>query len=530
MTITLLGLITVQLYWIDNSIKIKENRFNQNVALAINNVVQRLEMEETADMISKQMGWNFFPQDSLYDDISTIPNDTTIVRKSVDSTSHGRKVNINITSRRGNSFSKTIRQYYSIESPDYARDAETENFFNDFQSFTNNFFGFPAIPFPEQPLTYFSNDTDKMYNRSTMIRKIFHSLMRNDKNILQRIDSAKLFKVLKEELLYESINIPFEYAVVNRFGQVMIQSFHPKTNNENFQPKFKIALFPNDIFNRGNFLLLNFPGERNYILKTMWLLLVSSLLFVLIIIFSFWYTIKTIFNQKKLDEMKTDFINNMTHEFKTPIATISISSEAIGEKEIFSDENRLKKFVGIIKEENKRLSNQVERVLQMAVLDRGDFQLKIADVDINAVINNAKEKIALQIEQKDGTITSQLDASRHIVKVDEVHLTNVIFNLLDNANKYSKEIPEIKISTRNEGNDVFITVEDKGIGMSKEQLKNIFEKFYRAHTGNIHNVKGFGLGLAYVKKIVEAHGGQIFVSSELGKGSKFEIYLPLGKE
>jgi two-component system, OmpR family, phosphate regulon sensor histidine kinase PhoR len=254
--------------------------------------------------------------------------------------------------------------------------------------------------------------------------------------------------------------------------------------------------------------------------------LLGSILFTSIILFCFAYTIQVIFRQKKVSEMKNDFINNMTHEFKTPIATISLATDAITSPLILGHSEKLKRFASIIKLENKRMNNQVEKVLQMALVDKEEFNLKLTDVNLHEVIGRAVENISLQVEKKGGVVQTDLKASKQIVEADLTHVSNIINNLLDNANKYSPEKPEIFIHTRNGVNGVEVIIKDKGIGISKEAKKHIFDKFYRVHTGNLHDVKGFGLGLSYVKALMTAHKGRIEVKSELGKGSSFSLFFP----
>lgn len=224
--------------------------------------------------------------------------------------------------------------------------------------------------------------------------------------------------------------------------------------------------------------------------------------------------------------MKTDFINNMTHEFKTPIATISLAADSIESPKVIQDESKIHRFIHIIRQENKRMLQQVEKVLQMAQIDKKDFQLKLGEVDMHELIRQAVEHLTLQVQKREGTIRVELNAGQPVLEGDHTHLSNVIYNLLDNANKYSADAPDIRITTLNLNGGIEIMVEDKGIGISKENQKHIFDKFYRVHTGNVHDVKGFGLGLSYVKAIALAHQGNIEVRSEPGKGSRFTLYLP----
>jgi two-component system phosphate regulon sensor histidine kinase PhoR len=229
------------------------------------------------------------------------------------------------------------------------------------------------------------------------------------------------------------------------------------------------------------------------------------------------------FKQKKLAEIKNDFINNMTHEFKTPISTISLAVEVMKDGDVKKDSGKINRYLNIIQDENRRLGTQVEKVLQMALLDKGEVKLRLDSVDIHGTIEQVLTNLSVQIEQKNGIVNLKLKADKSEIVADEVHLTNIIYNLLDNANKYSPENSEITICTKNLANSLKISISDNGIGMTKDQMARIFERFYRVPTGNLHDVKGFGLGLSYVKKMVELHNGQIFVESKLGEGSKFEI-------
>lgn len=233
------------------------------------------------------------------------------------------------------------------------------------------------------------------------------------------------------------------------------------------------------------------------------------------------------FTQKKLSEIKSDFINNMTHELKTPLATISLAIDALTNEKVIHDTSKIKYYSGMIKEENKRMNKQVEKILQAARIERQEISLNLQQLDVHEIIRKVADNLELQIQEKHGRLALSLTAQNQIINADEVHFSNIIFNLLDNAIKYSNESPRIEVETLMNGNALLIKVKDNGIGMNKETQNRIFEKFYRAHTGNIHNVKGFGLGLSYVKAMVEAHNGKIKVESVVGKGSIFTISLPI---
>jgi two-component system phosphate regulon sensor histidine kinase PhoR len=254
---------------------------------------------------------------------------------------------------------------------------------------------------------------------------------------------------------------------------------------------------------------------------------VSSGVLVLIIVLCFGYSIRIIIQQKKLSSMKNDFINNMTHEFKTPIATVSLATEALQDKDVSQSDDMRIRYIKMIQDENRRLGTQVERVLQIAAIEKQDLNLNLEQLNIHELIQSLIENMKIQIESRGGRITAILSAAICEVKGDETHVTNCIMNLLDNANKYSAESPNIIVRTESHQNQLSITVQDHGIGMSKETQKHVFEKFYRLPTGNRHDVKGFGLGLSYVKSMIEAHSGTVGVESTIGKGSKFTINLPL---
>jgi two-component system phosphate regulon sensor histidine kinase PhoR len=281
--------------------------------------------------------------------------------------------------------------------------------------------------------------------------------------------------------------------------------------------------------NRDEFLVVIVPHQRTIVLKELTWFILGAILFTIIITTAFFITIRTLLKQKKLSEIKSDFINNMTHEFKTPLATISLAVDALRNEKVSGDKEKTAYFTGIIKEENKRMNKQVETILQAALLDKQEVQLNLQKLSAHQLIRSALNNIALPVQEKNGQIEVQLDAEKDLIMADEVHFTNIINNLLDNAVKYSKEDLYIKLSTSNQGNLLKIKIEDNGIGMNKETLSRIFEKFYRAHTGNIHNVKGFGLGLSYVKTMVDAHRGSIKPESTPGKGSCFLISIPLAR-
>jgi len=343
----------------------------------------------------------------------------------------------------------------------------------------------------------------------------------------QTIDTVFLKNTLFHELSNRGITTDFNYGVLMDDEFFITNAGSREAVKELASTTHKVSLFPDDMFFNNDVLLVNFPHQKSFILSSIWSLLIGSLLFTSIIIGVFYYTVVILLRQKKLSEIKNDFINNMTHEFKTPLATISLAVDAVNNPMILKDESKIKHYTHIIKEENKRMNAQVEKVLQMALLDKNEISLSTDDIDIHDIIYRAVENISVQVEEKDGKIDMELAAERYELTGDEVHLSNVISNLLDNANKYSPEKPEIKITTESDDKGIYITVADHGIGMSNDDVKMIFEKFYRVPTGNVHNIKGFGLGLTYVKAIIEAHKGTIDVKSQPKKGSQFKLFLPI---
>lgn len=346
--------------------------------------------------------------------------------------------------------------------------------------------------------------------------------------ITERADSAIVKTYLRTELDNNGINLPFEYAIIDRHGRMVYESenYDSSANKEEI---FTQTLFPNDPDARRHYMNVYFPDKDKFIFSSV-TFMIPAFAFTVILLLIFLLTIIMAFRQKKLSEMKNDFINNMTHEFKTPISTISLAAQMLNDDSVRKSPNMMQHISTVINDETKRLRFQVEKVLQMSMFDRQKATLKLQEVDANSAIYNIVNTFKLKVEKYGGCINASLDAEDPIVNVDEMHFTNVIFNLLDNAVKYRREDTplELNVVTRNLPNSrIEISIQDNGIGMKKDDLKKIFEKFYRVSTGNRHDVKGFGLGLAYVHKMVTELKGDIRAESELNKGSKFIITLPI---
>ncbi len=378
--------------------------------------------------------------------------------------------------------------------------------------------------------TSIAQEKHDVNDQGQMAKEVFNDFLFKKRNIYERINYFVLDSLLRYEIKNKGINIPFEYGISTKEQPSLLHyasSLKYKANGlKSDKDTYLVNLFPNDFSNSESYLRVYFPNQDRYIMRNMWVMYTSSLLLILVVLGCFYIAVNTIVKQKHLADIKNDFINNMTHEFKTPISTISLATQMLQDKDVAASKTMFNRYLNIIKDENKRLGSQVEKVLQTAQMERGELKLKLGLVNVHQVIEHVLENISPQIELRDGEITLDLQAHNSEIEADEVHLTNIIFNLLDNANKYSLEKPIISIATAEVEGGISIKVSDKGIGMGKESIKNIFEKFYRVPTGNLHDVKGFGLGLSYVKKMVDEHHGKIKVQSKLGEGSQFEIILP----
>jgi two-component system phosphate regulon sensor histidine kinase PhoR len=340
------------------------------------------------------------------------------------------------------------------------------------------------------------------------------------------IDTVLLGKLLSKYVDYHKLDKDYQYAIIKTSNDSVIFSSTPVITKAMKRKAHKACLsclWKEEYFH----LEVYFPSLRREVLTQMSVWLGLSAIFILIVILTFLYIINTIIRQKKLSEIKNDFINNMTHEFKTPISTISLAAEVLLHSGTGSSSERIKKYSRIIYDENTRMRAQVDRVLQVARLDRDEFSLTKSEFDLHRLVKDTVQNLCFEKCEEETTVNYHLDAVQYKLNADEMHIRNVVVNLVDNAIKYSRNGTHLNIYTHNKNDGITLTIEDNGIGMTAETSRHIFDKFYRVPTGNIHNVKGFGLGLYYVKNMVDAHGGQIEVKSELNKGSRFDVYLPL---
>jgi signal transduction histidine kinase len=606
--ISLIGIITVQFFWIRNAFQVKEAQFARSVNDALGSVVNKIEARENMFFISRN-----FEGDSIMRIVQAFTKDTsTTIKSHLDSLLAVNDMPLKHGPPPPPGYSPPpiahqpppgVIHYsyqYNVIPVEDGQDSITvkmEEFFQEVQSMETGGMNFqwddqlarldsivnmnmPAgnPPFDEQQpdpgnfneseiileanngngsqhLRYRvplfnqqvpfqhqqqrnqtrqqirESNIQKLDNKARKIQDVIKqmaiALETKPAPIQQRINKKSLQATLGKSFKDKGIELPFEFAVISPSSDsnhIPIRSAGFKGEYENSE--HRVSLFPNDLFQKPDMLLVFFPDQKSQVLKSLSLLLIGSILFTLIIILSSGGSIIVMIRQKKISDIKTDFINNMTHEFKTPIATISIAADSITNPRVISEPETIKNFTRIIKEENNRMNTRVEQVLQMALLDSRDFKLRTELVDMNYLLEKTVEHYRLQIEKREGVITTRLEAEHAVVEADEAHLRNVLLNLLDNANKYSIASPEIVVFSFNRGGKYIFGVQDTGLGMSQEVQRKVFDKFYRVTTGNIHNIKGFGLGLSYVKAIVLAHQGDIAIVSELGKGSRFEISLP----
>ena len=346
----------------------------------------------------------------------------------------------------------------------------------------------------------------------------------SQKPLQQRISNEELNKLLQSELKKYGVKTPFEFGIYSNGLATKIRSdkFRYEKNTT-----YGIPVFQDNEGMSKYQLLVRFPQKSKFVFSSLIGITSLSLLFTLVIVLTYTSALNQLIKQKQISEIKTDFINNMTHEFKTPIATINLALDAIKNPKIIDDKEKVQRYLQMIKDENKRMHAQVENVLRISKLEKNELDISKEPRDVVEIIEDAIEHVGLIIEDRAGVIHKHFNATRTTILLSEVHFTNLLVNVLDNAIKYSTEAPVIDVFTENIKDFILIKIQDQGAGMSKLVQKRVFEKFYREHTGDLHNVKGHGLGLAYVKQIVEDHNGQIYVESEKGKGSTFIIKMPL---
>lgn len=510
-----LGLILVQGLWIRQAYQIKEQQFRQTINNTIANISNILQQNEATNLVLSEMdsinNKMIIPQrkqilsSGISNPLSTNQHSQEIKRQ-IDRAEPGVEFNtqVTITSQSGGTldsvwYSNEIHTEYQTKNVSVKRKLQNE-------IYNNNL------------------------NAQELIDRVIRNMSRAPLKFQEKISPKTFQELLRTELNNNGVLLPFEYGVLDEKRDIVMasSSFTDKTkSNLNI---YAGRLNSIDLLSTPNLVVMYFPTEMNYLMKSLGFMGASSVLLTLVILFTFGYTIYVVLRQKKLSEIRNDFVNNMTHELKTPISTISLASQMLHDQTIPNAMKNIDHLSKVILDESKRLSYQVEKVLQAAIFEKGNMGLKIRRTDVHELMNNVVRNFIIQVKNRNGQIIKNFDAEYSIVNIDEVHFANVLLNLLDNAIKYCKGEPYISVSTMNKKNGIVIIVEDKGIGISKENQKRIFEKFYRVPTGNVHNVKGFGLGLSYVKKVVQEHNGKISIESEPNVGTKFEIIIPVAKE
>ena len=510
--IALAGLIGVQAYWINHAYTIKEQQFAQLVNTTINRITEDVQSYEVVQVIRELDVPYPFQRNAKTPFSQKAVLDTIIAGEKQLSKQHPTD------DEKHTFWNNAIRNYWQphsiIQQSFLQVNTNINGSASNFQFNTSMSLG-----------TTVMSPAEKRARRKLLTEATLARLQRSNFQIEERIEKDALDYIIRSELNKSNINQPFEYAIVTAdYKNIIYRSDQFKPQKENEQ--FIATLFPYDWFeSQPYYLSLYFPRQSNYLFKSIGVMSMSSAIFTLIVIFAFATTVYQMLRQKKIASIRTDFVNNVTHELKTPISTISLASQMLNDKSISNESKNYEHLSTVIADESKRLSQQVEKILQMAIFDKGRIMLKFKELDINELVNMVVRNMLLQIKNKNGQITKNLEAIDSIVEVDEIHFTNVLFNLIDNAIKYSNGRPDITVSTSDTTDGICVVIQDKGIGIGKADQKRIFDQFYRVSTGNIHNVKGFGLGLAYVRNVVDSHNGTIHVESELGQGTRFSIFL-----
>ena len=512
MSLSLIGIILVQVYWFDTSFKNNEEQFKFHVKQVLGNVAEKLQEQEKYAFFEKY--------NQLKDSTGKVPQKSDFLEFRY----YQRDSRTNETIIYSNSI---ISEDFDISSTFFDKKNDSARLKN----FTSS-----------RKTEVYKSNIDNSSVRSNItpdvkIEKsgkldilesaqfeISYKDIESLKLIQDRVSKEMLNSLLKNELNEYGVKTPFEFNVYSNGLATKIKSERFKYNKDE---TYSIPIFIDNDGNNKYQLLITFPQKKKFLFSELVGITLLSIIFTLIIIIAYASALNQLIKQRLISEIKTDFINNMTHEFKTPIATINLALDAIKNPKIIDDKEKVLKYLQMIKDENKRMHAQVENVLRISKLEKKELDISKENNNIHEIIEEAIEHVNLILEDRNGTITTHFNANRNTALLNDVHFTNVIVNVLDNAIKYSPEEPVINIFTENINDFVIVRIKDNGTGMSKTAQKRIFEKFYREHTGDLHNVKGHGLGLAYVKRIIEDHNGQIFVESEKGKGSTFIIKVPL---
>lgn len=535
--LSVVGFILIQYYWIKNAMNAHEANFDKSVNEAMSKVIYQTEKAEIANRLKgrlksfKKGSVLFQTVDSinqlLYRDLEKMFADSLQDDSIINITKE--KISIEISQ---DNYGKPVKridtsvfifQKKHKEQQDFKKNKKITGYDSLYAKKLDKIDYYSAMEnINVDSLMY---EFDKFLKRTFIVSDIFEDLFNFSHYIPleERIDTNLLDSIINKELLNKNIDLDYEYGVFSSIDEKFIYEKTGKHTMSLIDNGQAFLLYPSDFFTIPNYLFIYFPNRQVYLFKQMSTTLIISFFLITAIFVVFLYVLISFFRQKKLVIMRNDFINNMTHEFKTPISTIGLACEAIQDKSVNKNNKLSKSYVDIISKENIRLGSMAEKILQTVIIDKGQLKLKLEVVDVHDVINKTINNINLQIEQNRGKITTELNAEKNTVLADKLHFSNVIYGLLDNANKYTKKNPEILIKTYNDKDSVAIEISDNGIGILKKHQKKIFEKLYRVPQGNIHDVKGFGLGLSYVKAIVEMHKGKISLDSEPGNGSTFRL-------
>lgn len=505
MTASVIGLIALQINWITSAIKIEEERFERKASDALLSAAQKIDKIETAERVIKKIS------DKNKKIAIVVEGEThkTSLVKSVDTTLPFKAIKLDSMKPFG------FRFKYNLDT---ARDRAD--------------FHFIAVDTLAQKIpstiVWQSNIDSFMVRRAQLVEDVVKDLfdVNRTKKLEERITTNQLNNFIEGELKNHGISTDFYFGVQKSAKDTLVLIKKGTDVNELKKSKLRTLLFPDEIFATPNQLIVYFPDKNRFLLSSVSGMLVLSIVLIFLIAGVFYKTLQMFIRQKKITEIKNDLINNITHEFKTPISTISAVCEALSEPELTKDGSALKRYSSMIKEENERLRMMVENLLNTAAFEKESYHLSKEEINLDEVIKMSVGKFEEILKQRNGKIILEGIPSGVFLLGDKFHLINIIGNLIDNAVKYNEHNPEIVISVMNEQNKAVIKISDNGIGIAKENIERIFDTFYRVPTGNIHNVRGNGIGLSYAKKIIEAHGGNISVQSTIGKESVFTITLP----
>ncbi|MBN2571681.1 MAG: HAMP domain-containing histidine kinase [Ignavibacteriales bacterium] len=534
LTTAIIGLIFIQLYWIVNSVTLEKEKFQARVIDALHFIADRIEKEETAEIILRKG----LPPDKLPPHIIHWQDK---VPKLFDTNNNFEKYSVYVDSLKSNQ-----KFHFRFEYEDSTRDRNkiyvTDNIIRSDSSFRKIVVDNSKI-IRERQIIPRKEDyrverifVDTNIDTFTIHKeKIFDEVIdelifiREEYSISERIESERLEDIIDSEFKNRGIPLDYNFGIESLDKDSMIICNDSNAVDELTSSNYKVRLFPAEVFRKPDFLIVQFPNETGYLLRTISWMLIISIFVIAVIVYLIIKTVQMLIKQKKISEMKNDLINNITHEFKTPVSTISLACDAISEKYSTKDKYSVERYTKMIKEENTKLVNLIDSLLNTALLENGNFSLKKKEVDVHKLISGVVHKYEMVIKERDGNISTEFQATDNNILCDEMHISNVLNNLIDNAIKYTSSKPEIKITTRSENEYIVVSIKDNGIGIPTSDKEKIFDTFYRVHTGNIHNVKGYGIGLSYVKKIIESHGGKIELKSKVNEGSCFEIFLPLLK-